>query len=269
VRGIAFILVPGLLAAMLAAGCSGGSRGAGGSGGGYLATESSCYAFGVQAIQRHITVTAVPMACAGLSHVQINTAVSRAIREVTGSHRKVIARRLAYQDRAYLAHLISAVPAPEAAPTVAARAPAATRPAGDLPLGLAALGAWLVTALAGSYLLAGWLMTGKRRRGRVVRPRRIRAAGLTRGFIVGHFGMALVGLGIWIAFLGTGVTALAWVSVGVLILIAGLGMGVLAADLPDPGARAGRGMPVIVIGVHGALATTTILLVLLAAIGAG
>jgi hypothetical protein len=81
--------------------------------------------------------------------------------------------------------------------------------------------------------------------------------------------MALVGLGIWIAFLGTGVTALAWVSVGVLILIAGLGMGVLAADLPDPGARAGRGMPVIVIGVHGALATTTILLVLLAAIGAG
>jgi hypothetical protein len=80
--------------------------------------------------------------------------------------------------------------------------------------------------------------------------------------------MALVGLGIWIAFLGTGVAALAWVSVGVLILIAGLGMGVLAADLPEPGARAGRRMPVIVIGVHGALATTTILLVLLAAIGA-
>jgi hypothetical protein len=46
-------------------------------------------------------------------------------------------------------------------------------------------------------------------------------------------------------------------------------MGVLAADLPEPGARAGRGMPVTVIAVHGALATTTILLVLLAAIGTG
>jgi hypothetical protein len=275
VRGIAFILVPGLLAAMLAAGCSGGAGGAGGSlgsggsGGGYLATEDSCYAFGVQAIQRHITVTTVPMACAGLSQAQINAAVGRAIREVVGSHRKAIARHLAYQDRAYLAHLISTVPAPEAAPTVAARAPAATRPSGDLPLGLAALGAWLVTAVAGSYLLAGWLITGEPRRGRAVRPRRIRAAGLTRGFIVGHFGLALVGLGIWIAFLGTGVAALAWVSVGVVILIAGLGMGVLAADLPEPGARAGRGMPVTVIAVHGALATTTILLVLLAAIGAG
>jgi hypothetical protein len=285
VRGIAFILVPGLLAAMLAAGCAGGvggsrgtggaagSGGEGGAGGGYLATENSCYAFGVLAIQRHITVTTVPMACAGLSHAQINAAVSRAIREVVGSHRKAIARHLAYQDRAYLAHLIGAVPAPRAAPTVAAPALVATRPSGDLPLGLAALGAWLGTAVAGSYLLAGWLMTGDQRRGRAVRrtfrPRRIRAAGLTRGFIIGHFGLALVGLGIWIAFLGTGVAALAWVSVGAVILIAGLGMGVLSADLPEPGARAGRSLPVTVIAVHGAFATTTILLVLLAAIGAG
>jgi manganese efflux pump family protein len=272
VRGIVFILVPGLLAAMLAAGCAGGSRGAGGSSG-YLATENSCYAFGVQAIQRHITVTTVPMACAGLSHAQINAAVSRAIREVAGSHRKAIARHLAYQDGTYLAHLIGTVPTPKAAPTVAARAPAATQPSGDLPLGLAALGAWLVTAGAGSYLLAGWLMTGDPRRGRAgrraFRPRRIRAAGLTRGFIVGHFGLALAGLGIWIAFLGTGVAALAWVSVGAVILIAGLGMGVLSADLPEPGTRAGRGLPVTVIAVHGAFATTTILLVLLAAIGAG
>jgi hypothetical protein len=69
-------------------------------------------------------------------------------------------------------------------------------------------------------------------------------------------------------FLATQVPALAWVSVGAVILIAGLGMGVLAADLPEPRAQAGGGLPVTVIAVHGTLATTTILLVLLAAIGA-
>ena len=91
----------------------------------------------------------------------------------------------------------------------------------------------------------------------------------TKGFIIGHFGLALTGLCIWIGFLGTGVTALAWVAVGLVILIAGLGMGVLAADLPEPGAtRRGR-LPVTVIAVHGTLATATILLVLLAAVGAG
>ncbi len=276
-RGIIGVLVPGLLAAVLAAvlaaGCSGsagsggssGSSGVGGSGGGFVATENSCYAFGVQAIERHIVVTTVPRACAGLSRAQINAAVGRAIKDVVGSHPKAVARHLAYLDRTYLVHLISTVPAPQVAPTVAVPAPAPARPSGDLPLALAALGAWLVTAAAGSYLLTGWLAA----RGKRLRAVRIRAAGLTKGFIIGHFGLALTGLCIWIGFLGTGVTALAWVAVGLVILIAGLGMGVLAADLPEPGAtRRGR-LPVTVIAVHGTLATATILLVLLAAVGAG
>jgi hypothetical protein len=276
VREIIGALVAGLLAAALAAGCSGGSGGAGGvggsggaggSGGGYVATEDSCYAFGVQAIKRHVTVTTVPRACAGLSRAQVNAAVGRAIKDVVGPHPKAVARHLAHRDQAYLAQLISTVPAPTAAPTVAAPAPAAARSSGDLPL--AALGAWLVTAAAGSYLLAGWLAVTGRRRARRLRTLQVRATGLTRGFVVGHFGLALTGLGIWIAFLGTGVAALAWVSVGLVILIAGLGMGVLAADLPEPGARRRGGLPVTVIAIHGALATTTILLVLLAALGAG
>ncbi len=232
-----------------------------------MATEDSCYAFGVQAIKRHVTVTTVPRACAGLSRAQVNAAVGRAIKDVVGPHPKAVARHLAHRDQAYLAHLISTVPTPTAAPTVAAPAPAPERSSGDLPL--AALGAWLVTAAAGSYLLAGWLAVTGRRRARRLRTLRVRATGLTRGFVVGHFGLALTGLGIWIAFLGTGVTALAWVSVGLVILIAGLGMGVLAADLPEPGARRRGGLPVTVIAIHGALATTTILLVLLAALGAG
>jgi len=57
------------------------------------------------------------------------------------------------------------------------------------------------------------------------------------------------------------------------VLIAGLGMGVLSAALPGParpGAAPGRArLPVIVVAAHGMFATVTILLVLLAAIGAG
>jgi hypothetical protein len=103
--------------------------------------------------------------------------------------------------------------------------------------------------------------------------------------VLGHFGLALAGLGIWVAFLVTGLAALAWVAVGLVVLIAGLGMGVLGAALPEParspeparnpapagpGRRVSRaGTPVIVIAIHGMLATATILLVLLAAIGAG
>jgi len=230
-----------------------------------VATENSCYVFGVQAIRRHVIVTTVPRACAGLSRAQVNAAVGRAIKEAVGSHPKAVARHLAYLDRAYLAHLISTVPAPTAAPTVPPAVAAPARSSGDLPLALAALGAWLVTAAAGSYLLLGWLAVSGRR----LRALRVRATGLTRGFVVGHFGLALTGLGIWIGFLGTGTVALAWVSVGLVVLIAGLGMGVLGADLPEPEARRRGRLPVTVIALHGALATTTILLALLAAIGAG
>jgi hypothetical protein len=61
------------------------------------------------------------------------------------------------------------------------------------------------------------------------------------------------------------------------VLIAGLGMGVLSAALPGPartGVAASPGVgrariPVIVVAAHGMFATLTILLVLLAAIGAG
>jgi hypothetical protein len=124
--------------------------------------------------------------------------------------------------------------------------------------------------------------------------------------IVGHFTLALTGLGIWIAFLATGVAALAWASVAVVLSVTGLGMATLAGGLPeqrqpsggplesrpattaDPapaGAVARRnvelaqartaaivvpaGKPLAVIALHGALAAVTILVVVLAAVGAG
>ena len=285
----------GLLAAALVAGCSGGATAP------YRATTGTCYAFAVQALQRHVTVTTVPPACAGLSHEQIDLAVTRAIRTVVGPHSKVAGRRLAHRELPYLAHLIKAAPVPAPAPLTAPSA----RTSPGTPLRLAALAAWVATMLAGSWLLAGWLRHGGLRR-------RQSRSGVPTAVIVGHFTLALAGLGVWIAFVVTGVAAVAWVAVGVILAIAGLGMATLAGGLPgaadaEPGspgppavpttvreapapeARALEaaaveapaleapaleapvrvGKPVTLIVVHGALASTTILLVVLAAIGAG
>jgi hypothetical protein len=300
-------------AALPATGCSTGRPGTS------QGTVASCYAFAVQALDQHVTVTSVPAACAGLTHEQINLAVDRAIRAVVGPHRKAVARRLAHREAAYLSYLVTVVrpraPAPQkASPAV---------PASRLPLDLAALAAWAVTAAAGTWLLAGWIAQGGLRRGYA------RVAGVPRAVIVGHFTLALTGLGIWIAFLATSVAALAWAAVAVVLSVAGLGMATLAGGLPeqrrpgDPSAEQRRpgdglpeqrrpgdgllepqpattanpalagavagatlrnvesapertaaiavpaGKPLAVIVLHGALASATILLVVLAAIGAG
>jgi manganese efflux pump family protein len=252
----------GLLIAALAAGCAATVS--------YQATPDTCYAFAVQAIQRRVIVVGEPRACAGLSQEQVNLAVARAINEQAGARPKAIARRLARQDAVYLAHLIGAVPPSEPAPPSEPVAPTAApaRPSAGLPLNLAALAAWVLTATAGAYMLAGWLGRWLAARGWRRRPR-VPDAGTA--FTVGHFGLALTGLAIWIGFLATGLGLLAWIAVAMVVVIAGLGMAVLAAALPEPSqsaAPAGRsGPPVVVIAVHGMLATLTILLVVLAAIG--
>lgn len=264
-------LLAAALAAVLAVGCSAGAPAP------YRANAGTCYAFGVQALERHVTVTTMPRACAGLSHAQVKLVVAKAVRDVVGPRPRALARRLAYQESGYLADLIHAVPPPRPAPLAVAPARRST----DLPLSLAALAAWIVTAAAGSYLLAGWLTPGGLRR-------RSRAAGMPPVLIISHFAVAITGLGIWIAFAATDVPVLAWIAVGLILLAAALGMATLAAALPEPapsaapanpGARlatriaetaapARARMPVIVIAVHGMLATVTIMLVLLAAIGA-
>ena len=140
----------GWLAVLLAAACSAGPAAP------YRPTAGTCYAFAVRAIQRHVAVTALPGACAGLSREQVNQAAARAIRDLTAGHPKAVARRLARQDGGYLAGLVSTIPAPRP-PAPAGQATAPARPAAGLPLGLAALASWVLTAAAGTYLLAGWL----------------------------------------------------------------------------------------------------------------
>jgi len=273
-------LAPALALAALAAlaGCSAGPPAP------YQASVSACYAFAVQALDRRVTVTSVPRACAGLSHEQVNLIVERAVRDVIGSRPKAEGRRLAHKEAAYLAYLVTVVPPPRA-PVPPEAAPAG-RPAGR-SLDVGALGAWVVTVAAGARLAAGWLAGGGLRRGYR------RAAGVPRLVIAGHLALAVAGLGIWIGFVATGVAVLAWVAVGVILSVAGLGMATLVGGLPEPAANTARpvavggagshglptepgtgvpalaGRPVIMIVVHGALAASTILLVVLAAAGAG
>jgi hypothetical protein len=321
-RGVASA---GVLAALLLVGCSSAATAPPGS------SAQSCYAFGVRALERHVTVTAVPAACAGLSQATVNLAVSRAVREVAGPRPKAAERRLADREGARLAYLIRTVP--PARPARQAAPPAG--PGSQVPLSVAALVAWLVTAAAGSYLLAGWLRhAGWRRRlrpgrggarGRAEGRARGRAGGMPPVIVLGHFGLAVTGLGLWIAFLASDLRVLAWTAAGLLLPTAGLGMATLVMALPEPAgpepagpepagpesarpepavpdpgrlatriaatavpaATAATGaapaataavpaapaapvrvrMPVAVIALHGALATATMLLVLLAAIG--
>ena len=241
------------------------------------ASSEGCYAFAVSALRRHIVVRRTPAACAGLTQAQVNQDVARAIRTVVGPHPKAAARRLALADSRYLAGLVRPVSAPPAAPPTAG---AAATPA-SLTGRLAALAAWVVTAAAGAYLLAGWL-TGQRWRGR-----RIQVAGVPAPVVLGHAGLAVAGLGVWVAFTVTPRPTLGWIDVGLTWVIAGLGMATLVSALPEQraGTDADHGaanqsadtavtphrsrVPVLTIALHGVLATATILLVLLAVIGVG
>jgi hypothetical protein len=233
-------------------------------------STAACYAFAVSALQRRVVVRHMPAACAGLGPVQVNLAVGRAIRTVAGPLPKAAARRQDLADSRYLAILIRQGRPPRPASLAAGAAATPGTPVARF----AALAAWLAAAFAGGYLLAG--------RGRPRSPRSIRALGLAGG----HAGLALAGLGLWVGFMATAVPVLGWIDVALTWVIVGLGMATLLgdwpADQPGPGplptaaaasstpratsvaARA----PVLMIALHGALASVTILLVLLAVIGA-
>lgn len=239
------------------------------------AGSGGCYAFLVSAVRQHVVVRRRPPACAGLPQAQVNQDVARAIRTVVGAEPKAIGRRLAVANSRYLANLVRPVRPP---PPVSVAAAAQTS-SGDLALRFSALAAWLAAALAGAYLLAGWLTRGQRRR-------LFRYRGVLGVVPLCHAGLAIAGLLIWIAFTATALRALAWADVGLTWVIAGLGMATLLggpseqADVPSASTASGEQgetstasfpgrAPVLVIALHGALATLTILLVLLAAVGVG
>jgi hypothetical protein len=246
---------------------------------------ASCAQFGMSAISHHVTVTALPPACQGLTAAQVDQAVGTALRSAgSGVKGKALRRQRIVQASQYLANMFVAVPAPHAEPPLPA--PAAARWVGKATLGWAALGSWLATVALGLWLMA-------RRTRRTLRGRRLRRpAGRLRrppALNLAHLGLAVVSLLAWIAYLATAVTGLAWAGAGLLPLVAGLGMALLfltyvagpagrpsaqpplpadGAQAPDGQAQGGRA-PVVIVSAHVILAVATILFAVLAAIGTG
>jgi hypothetical protein len=263
----------GMLAAALAAGCAAQSTGP------PHASVPACTSYGVRAIERDITVTRMPAACEGLSKAQVNLAVGKAILVIAGGRHKVAWRRQAYLVGARLAYLVSGPQdtAGPAAPGAGAAGSSASAGRGsDAALGFAALGGWLLAAGSGSAMLA----VGVSRSG----IRRLLTGGTRSQPVVisGHVALAAAGLAVWITYLATGKAALAWTAVALLPLVAGFGMALLAlgssGERRGPVAAAGprapqgtparRRVPIVVVIGHGLLAAGTVLLAVLAALGA-
>lgn len=142
----------------------------------------------------------------------------------------------------------------------------------------AALVLWVITALGGFGLLGIWLRRGGPRRskqpGRRIRP----------PLIFGHMLLAATGLVLWIIYLAADSKGIAWAAFVLLLIVAGLGFGMFALWLQRRQSRgvgrpplasaegdepAEQHFPVAVVGAHGLLAATTLVLVLLAALDVG
>ena len=146
-------------------------------------------------------------------------------------------------------------------------------------MGVAALISWLVTALIGLYLLAVWLIEND------VTRRDAAASRLPGPVILGHVLFALTGLAVWVVHLLFGSAAWGWAALGILVVIAALGLTMFTRWIPVHAAsvaaeaKAGgpaefdfpaeRAFPLSVVLGHGLLASTTSVLVLLAMLGVG
>ena len=135
-------------------------------------------------------------------------------------------------------------------------------------MSVAALVTWVLTAGGGFVLLVLWLKNGgmaQREKGRI-RP----------AIILTHFALAAAGLVLWIVYVANDSTTVAWVAFGLLVVVALIGFTMLGiwlsqrrggAALPSPAAE--QRFPVAIVGLHGLLAATRLVLVFLAAAGVG
>ncbi len=143
-----------------------------------------------------------------------------------------------------------------------------------------ALLVWFITALWGLYMLAVWLIENDAtRQGNT-------ASRLPLPVILAHVVLAVTGLLVWVAYLLIDRDALAWAAVGILVAIATLGLAMVARWIPvyratgdAPGPLAGPvlaregpaegSFPLVVVLAHGTFAGSTIVLVVLTALGVG
>ena len=134
---------------------------------------------------------------------------------------------------------------------------------------VAALVAWLVTAGGGFVLFGTWVARGGPQQARTGETK------LPPALIGGHLVLAAIGLVLWIAYVASDEDALAWVAFVLLLPVALLGFAMLfrwvaerrSAGPASPAAE--QHFPVPVVALHGVLAVTTLVLVLLSAAGVG
>jgi len=159
-----------------------------------------------------------------------------------------------------------------------------------------ALIVWFITALWGLYMLAVWLIEND-----ATRPGNS-ASRLPLPVILAHVTFAVSGLVVWVAYLLLDRPALAWVAVGILVAIALLGFTMFARWIPvyrmaddeisvpvaamaggapvaAPEGVAGIGtlhekpaegsFPLLIVLAHGVFAVSTVVLVVLTALGVG
>src|ERR671931_2037773 len=132
----------------------------------------------------------------------------------------------------------------------------------------AALITWVLTAGGGFVLLAIWLSRGgmsQREGGNRIRP----------PLIMSHFLLAATGLVLWIVYIASDSEALAWIAFALLLVVALLGFTMFGIWLKQRQGRAGaveaavadrpaeQHFPVSIVALHGLLAATTLVLVLL------
>lgn len=140
---------------------------------------------------------------------------------------------------------------------------------------IAALVTWLVTAVGGFLLLGVWLARG------ALRSPEGGSTHFPPAAVFGHMLLAAAGLVVWIAYVASDSSGLAWTALVILVPVALLGFSLLlrwlagrrqvavaagpapATALTEP---AEQGLPVAVVVLHGVLAVTTVVLVLLAAL---
>jgi hypothetical protein len=139
----------------------------------------------------------------------------------------------------------------------------------------AALIAWVVTAGGGFVLLSIWLMRGG------MRPQPEMGNRIRPPLVLSHFLLAAGGLVVWIVYLAVDKDALAWIALAILGVVAVLGFtmfaiwarrrqaGAARADVATPGVPPEQHFPVSIVTLHGLLAVTTVVLVLLTALGVG
>ena len=135
----------------------------------------------------------------------------------------------------------------------------------------AALITWVLTAGGGFVLLSIWLARG---------GMKSQAAGnrIKPPLIMSHFLLAATGLVLWIVYVINDSSALAWIAFVLLLVVALLGFTMIGIWLRRRQAGAGAAttdtpaeqhFPIAIVGLHGLLAATTLVLVLLAAAGVG